>query len=112
MPDKPRCGDCRFWGFAVNSRPVVGLMDSLNGSLYRRCSAVRHESRIMIEEATDSDPSRPLAAVCDYPDYAAALVCREDFGCVLFEGKSNESEPIRGIEDESPFWAPWHKTNG
>ena len=89
-----RCGQCRFWG----------EKDDANQE-WRQCQAVPHDE----DGATDKrpfngkgiEPSYPdaqgakemrenLAVVQDGSGYFAALKCRADFGCVLFEDKQEQ----------------------
>jgi hypothetical protein len=81
----PRCGDCRHWGRQGDT------------GRYRVCGAVEHDEGGYA--GTDepprwcSDDSRTewsrinqlKAVACDGSGYSAALVARDDFGCVLFE---------------------------
>jgi hypothetical protein len=72
------CGTCRFWGLlpsgaSYHDEPSHG---------FKTCGAVEHES------AWDGEKlDRIKAHVEDGSDYWAALRCKKDFGCVLWEKK-------------------------
>ncbi len=85
-PHEPRCGQCIHWGGGIDT------------DVYRTCGAVIHDKheqarRYALEAEEDSPESASewreihtlKAVVQDRSGYYAALVCREDFGCVLFE---------------------------
>lgn len=69
------CGECEFWGD-----------ESDEHHKYRQCQAIRH---------SDSFEESGSAFVVDGSGYFAALKCRSDFGCNLFQLKvQNETEGI------------------
>jgi hypothetical protein len=97
MADK-LCGSCRYWG----------KLDDEDNGRFRQCRAVIHDknSAIALEEWDDPLEERDWlpeakrqelialrnmskAVVKDGSGYFAALKCREDFGCILWEGKSS-----------------------
>jgi hypothetical protein len=84
-----RCGTCKFWG----SDPEDDEIRKENPSLWARvrpCAGVRHDSG-------DSGPyphdlrGSTRADVLDGSGYYASLRTREDFGCVLWEKRGDES---------------------
>lgn len=100
-----RCGNCKFWGRLIKSRRGNPLPDQVGE--WRQCGRFIHddngyckpEAEIRLEEDWDANwdqrqlkhPVRmELAVVQDGSGYFAALKCREDFGCVLFEPKETE----------------------
>lgn len=85
-----RCGSCRFWGTPE---------DAQAGERFRQCQAVIHDD-VGYHDASldagdygfDNDDARRRefrddhkAVVVDGSGYHAALMIREDFGCVLWE---------------------------
>ena len=72
MPEK-LCGTCKWWGRI----PVGGLIYSETGP-FKTCGAIEHSLYMK-----DDD----VAYVEDGSDCWAALKCREDFGCKLWETK-------------------------
>lgn len=94
-----RCGDCRYWG------------DPLESGAFRSCGAIVHDRRnrtdtnewsdaeTLLQDFDRADPHEVeevakikamrehKAVIWDRSGYFAALKCREDFGCVLFQAK-------------------------
>jgi hypothetical protein len=110
MPPKPvskTCGNCRFWG---RLRRKDGTEEVQQGE-WRQCGRAAHDEDTdciseeelldlygewpigsdgpVHSESTRQKMARPirqeLAVVQDGSGYHAALKCRADFGCVLFE---------------------------
>jgi hypothetical protein len=90
-----RCGNCKFWGSSCDGNET-----------YRQCLAVIHDKRSFTSSLFDWDAENPdhddiettdgirdarskKAVVKDGSGYFAALRCRSDFGCVLFERKDD-----------------------
>lgn len=69
------CGTCRWWGLSSNRALVDGA--------YRACERVRMREQFPQDGplAVSEDP----AFVEDGSGYYAAIRCRADFGCVLWE---------------------------
>ncbi len=82
----PRCGTCKHFKPDIDERarnvtkwdedgykriPVEG---------YGQCGRVPHAKR-------EDVPLTDAATVADGSGYYAALICRQDFGCVLHESK-------------------------
>lgn len=69
------CGECKFWGAESDSH-----------NKYRQCHAIKHVEW--------PDENKDFSAfVVDGSGYFAALKCRSDFGCNLFQLKvRNETE--------------------
>lgn len=82
-----RCGNCKFWG------------DSWDKEQFRSCKAIEHDQRDRVtvhdyDEPDDDDATEKAAfrdthqaVVQDGSGYRAALLSRDDFGCVLFKPK-------------------------
>jgi hypothetical protein len=98
-----RCGNCKFWGKGARTYPQASPEDQTTGE-WRQCGRVQHDDHarcrpeddirdeydfdpIRAEEMVEDPIRRELAVVTDGSGYFAALKCREDFGCVLFEPK-------------------------
>lgn len=77
------CGNCEHWGTTE---------DAARNERYRHCQAVKHcggdasfpddASKLMV-----ANHPGELAGTMDSSGYHSALVCRDDYGCVLFEPK-------------------------
>ncbi len=78
---KPRCGDCNHWS------PPDSSSYSSHGD-YGSCGRIPENSGYWLsgdvqKSYRDANP----AVTTDRGDDCAALLCREDFGCVLFKGQ-------------------------
>lgn len=85
-----KCGNCRHWGLPDEAK-----------QRFKSCAAVKHDKSGAVAPAYyyQEDPEYyaeelaevreqqeiHLAVVVDGSGYHAALKCREDFGCRLFE---------------------------
>ena len=71
------CGECKFWG------------DKDENNQYRQCRAIKH--------VEFSDENEDYSAfVVDGSGYFAALKCRSDFGCNLFQLKVRDEAERTG----------------
>jgi hypothetical protein len=88
------CGQCKFWGSPKD-----------NTETFKQCMAVIHDDRCLTDGNYDTDAwmsedailerdkiRTHAAVVQDGSGYRAALRCREDFGCVLFEEKPSPAQ--------------------
>ena len=68
--DMKTCGDCKWWDKEKDD----------DGEKYKVCGRVEMEGCMSGADMVEK------AYVCDGSAYYAALICREDFGCNLWEG--------------------------
>ena len=93
MTEKKRCGTCRFWG-----------KEKEGTNTHRSCRRIIHDEEDYTDEELYEDEDfkeldpvtiadirairREKAVTKDGSGYYAAIKCRDDFGCVLWEGKT------------------------
>ena len=74
------CGNCKHWGNKEEEK---------ENEMFRTCQAVIHDNNGFTEGFRTDLKFRKAhkAVVLDGSGYFAALRTRDDFGCVLWEGK-------------------------
>lgn len=77
-----KCGDCKYWG-----RTSTEIQDGV----WRECGRIHFDEtnscRNDLDDESEFDQTirHELAVTRDGSGYFAAIKCREDFGCVLWE---------------------------
>jgi hypothetical protein len=102
-----RCGDCKHWHQAVIEEDEdasdwktvltdLGFCQAVEGEPINAAVRSRDNEALLRKRDIEEIGDRK-AAPCDGSGYAAALLTRDNFGCVLFEQKAGGS-PAGGNE--------------
>jgi len=87
MDENKRCGACRHFGLALTSNYETSDGNvKESDSRYHTCKRVKHLETL---GTTGLSAGTDVAHVVDGSDYHAALIVAEDFGCTLWETKSD-----------------------
>lgn len=99
-----RCGDCKHWQQAYIENDAddfdpykdavlsdLGFCQAVEGEAV--CAAPRsRDNEPLLRKRDLDDVGTRMAIPCDGSGYSAALLTRDNFGCVLFE-KNDQADP-------------------